>query len=156
MGRIRKGTTFGLTIREAKAARLLALGTSFEDTACQVWGGDPDSEDPAEKTKVRKSKKTLRTWMQDPKFQEIYKAIIMEAVYPAYGEALQAIKKQIADSNGWLANKASNDIMTRFQDMVFGTEKDDDSITIKVESGIQLGVPPRGEDTAEASDDSSD
>ena len=161
MARISKGTTYGLSLKDAEACRYLALGRDFNEVAQYCYGHHPSPElqkgDPFELEKWKKkdtaaARKKLRNMMKDPRFMECYKAIIKEIIFPTYGEAVQAVKKQISNENGWLANKAANDILSRFETMVFG--EDSKEIVIKVEGMPTLGSPePADEEEASVEDD---
>ena len=77
--------------------------------------------------------------MGTPGFAECYRAMIKEMAWPVYGEAIDIIRKQLNHSNGWLANKAANDLLNRFAPVVMG--EDSKAITVKIEGMPELGTP---------------
>lgn len=146
MARIRTGYKYGVTIKEAQAARLLAQGEPFDNVALASYGSpmeDPNDEKEQRKM-LNKARRTLRKWMQDPRFQEVYKAIIMETVLPAYGKAIETLSTQTQSTNEWLANKASNDVLTRFGDMVMGRESQE--VVVRIDGMPALGTPDSYDD----------
>ena len=146
MARIRTGYKYGVTVKEAQAARMLALGEPFDTVAYESYGSPlKDPNDPKEQRRMMsKARRTLRKWLEDPRFQEVYKAIIMEIALPAYGKAVQTLSNQTQSSNEWLANKASNDVLTRFGDMVLG--RNSQEVVVRIEGMPTLGTPDSYDD----------
>lgn len=157
--KITTGYSFGLTIKEATAARMLAEGKDLDYTAVTVWcDGDirllkQMKTDKEALKKVNRARAQLRKWMKDDRFQECYRAIIKEVVWPTYAEALYTIKSQLGNENGWLANKAANDIMGRFHDSVMGKDESENTVVIKLDGAPELGAPKPSDDDAEADPD---
>lgn len=135
MARITTGYTFGLTIPQTMACRMMALGRNEKDVLKEIFLVNDETPDKERKKAV----KTLHQWMADPKYAECFRAIVKEQTLPAYGAAMQRIMSQINDSNGWLANKAANDILTRFGPVVLG--EDSREVVIRIEGMPELGEP---------------
>lgn len=135
MAKVTTGSSFGLNVKQAQACRMLAEGAEDKDIMQIIFGVTKDSTF-GEKQKARK---TLNKWMQLPGFADCYRAIVKEYAYPTYGRAVARITKQIDDSNGWLANKAANDVLTRFGPVVMGDESRE--IKLVVEGAPFLGAP---------------
>lgn len=135
MAKISTGYTFGINAKQAMACRLLAEGHSEEEVMAVFFHIGPDST-YGDKQKARK---TLHKWMRDPGFQECYRAIVKEVAFTSFGPAVARIRKQVDDPNGWLANKASNDIITRFGPAVMGEESRE--VVVRVEGAPVLGSP---------------
>ena len=136
MAKITTGSTFGLNARQAMACRLLAEGNSEEEVMAAFFHVTPAST-YGEKQKARK---TLHKWMREPGFQECFRAIVKEVAFTSFGPAVARIRKQVDDNNGWLANKAANDILTRFGPAVMGEESRE--VVVRVEGAPVLGAPP--------------
>lgn len=135
MAKISTGYTFGLDPRQATACRLIAEGEDEKEILAVIFNLGPEA-DAAEK---KKALNTLRKWMRMQEFKDCYRAIVNEIAMPSYSKALKKIASQIDDSQGWLANKAANDILTRFGPAVMGD--DDKQVVIKVDGGPVIGVP---------------
>lgn len=141
MANITKGTLYGLTTREVEAARMLATGQEFDVVARTLYAGTGIDElsESGRKVRMTKARKKLRAVLDNPNFQEMYKQILREYVMPSYGRAMLKIRDQIDDPNAWLANKAANDILTRFGTMVMGEESKE--IVVKIEGLPTIGAP---------------
>ena len=135
MAKISTGSTFGLNAKQAMACRLLAEGNTEEEVMGAFFGIGENST-YGEKQKARK---TLHKWMREPGFQECFRAIVKEVAFTSYGSAVARIRQQVNDPNGWLANKAANDVLTRFGPTVMGEESRE--IKIVVEGALELGAP---------------
>lgn len=140
MAHVTTGSTFGLTIRQTQICRALAEGHS-EEVIMQIYFGVHDGSTPKEKERARKD---LHKLYKLPGWAECYRAIVRDWAYDAHGQALKRISSQINDKNGWLANKASNDILTRFGPMVMGEENN--QVKVIIEGMPTLGAPSVTED----------
>lgn len=149
MARLVTGASFGLNIKQAQAARLLAEGNGTKEIAKILFdctrADNPMLEDPR---KVRNGMDKVRKWMHDPNFQEAYRAIVKEAVMPDYARAVGVLSKQLNEQNGWLANKAANDILTRFGPIIMGEE--DKAVTVRIEGMPTIGTPESQEELPDA------
>lgn len=145
MAKISTGHTFGLNIKQATAARLLAEGKTTREIATLIYNCLSD-ENPAvaDEKKVLSAMAKVRKWLKMPQFQECYRAIVKEAVLPEYARAVGVLSKQLSESNGWLANKAANDILTRFGPSIMGEE--DKQVTVRIEGMPTMGVPDAQEE----------
>lgn len=140
MAKITTGSTFGCTSKQTLAMQLLAEGHNIKDVAIACFDCvTEDGHQALDEKKLRKAKATIRKWQQDPKVQACYRAIIYQDAMPAYGKAFQTITKQMDDPNAWLANKAANDVLTRFGPAIMGEE--DKQIVVQVQGMPELGEP---------------
>ena len=139
MAKITTGSTFGITRQQLVAVQLMAEGKSLDDIAICCF--DCCSEDGAtvDQAKLRKAKAKLVQWRRSEKVQSAYKALLLEGMMPAIAQASQKLVQQISDPQGWLANKAANDVLTRFMPQLFHEESN--TITVRVEGMPELGVP---------------
>lgn len=135
MAKISTGSTFGLNAKQTAACRLLAQGNT-EEEIMGLFFGIGENSTYGEKQKARK---TLHRWMRLPEFQECYKAIVKEIAFGSVGAATARLIKQVNDENGWLANKASNDVLNRFAPMIMGEE--DKQLVVKVVGAPEIGAP---------------
>jgi len=127
---IRKGMLQGWQIN---VAEMMFQGMSDEQICIEQFRIDPE-----DKKKMSSGKRKLTMLRRDEKFQEYYKSIITEWTVHHVGKALTKLANQIDDKNGWLANKACNDILNQSKNF---TGVDDSSVVVKIEGGIELGTP---------------
>lgn len=143
MAHVTTGSTYGLTIKQTQICRMLAEGYT-EETVMQLCYGIHSDSTQKEKEHARKA---LRKLYKLPGWAECYRAIVRDWAYDAHGQALKRITSQINDKNGWLANKASNDILTRFGPMVMGEESN--QVKVIIEGMPTLGAPSVTEDNVD-------
>jgi len=136
MGMVRNGHSFGLNVKQAKICRMLAEGFT-EDQVCREWFGVTDESTPQQRTKA---KTALRRLYKLPGWAECYRSIVHSLAWDLHGRAVKRIAKQMDDNNGWLANKACNDVLTRFGPAVMG--ENDSQIKVIIEGMPTLGAPP--------------
>lgn len=140
MAKYTTGSTLGVTRQQMQAVRLISDGLTTKEVARLVFDVRDDTN-PAinDEKKIQKGMEKIRRWMRDPKVMEAYRAVLREAMMPAMGKASAKLVQQIDNGNDWLANKAANDVLTRFGPFVLGEE--DKQITVKVEGMPELGAP---------------
>jgi hypothetical protein len=138
MAKVSTGYTFGLTITETLAAQMMAKGCTEKEVLRDLYKITEDTPIGDRNKATRK----LHKLMGDPKFQECFRTIVTQATMPSIGKASSKIIEQIDNENAWLANKAANDVLTRFWPTVMGD--DSKQITVKIE-----GMPDMGEPGAE-------
>ena len=112
------------------AAEFMFQGLTDEEIGTKLWG---------DKISASTKKRRLKQLREEEKFQEYYKTLVSEWSIHHVGRALSRIAHQIDDVNGWLANKAANDVLT--QSKLFMTGADDNQIVVKVEGMPELGSP---------------
>ena len=139
MAKISTGYSFGLTAKQTAMCRMMALGTPEPQILHLTYGVDLNDTSAAGRKALNKARREMQLTMEMPAFAECYRAMIKEMAWPVYGEAIDVIRKQLNNANGWLANKAANDLLNRFAPVVMGTE--DQSVTIRIEGMPELGTP---------------
>lgn len=140
MARITNGHSFGLNIKETMICRALAYGKPEEDILYLHYGIDGASTPSAR----QKAKKAMHKLMDRPEFQECFRAIVRQETQGLYAQSLQQLGKQIKMDaanvkEGWLVNKAANDIINRYHDTVMGTNSNE--VVVRVEGMPTLGTP---------------
>lgn len=121
------------------AADMLFEGKPEEEIAHQCFNCLTDDLVSFDKEKTKKAIKQLHKWMQEPRFIEYYRKLVNYKAMTLYGPAIDRIGAQINDPNAWLANKAANDILTRFTGNIMGEE--DHTVTVKIEGMPEIGEP---------------
>ena len=130
-----------ITDEQARAMRLLADGWSYDRIAMIIWGC-ANEDGTVDDEKLRRKKKLLGEWFRDPRIKEAYNEIIRSELLPPIIQSIKRLEKQVNDDNeknGWLSNKAANDILTRYGSILFGEE--DKTIKIQIEGMPELGEP---------------
>ena len=117
---------------QMNVAQMIFQGYSDSEIIRTTW---PEKDSPGQIEGLRRK---LRALKKDKDFQEYYKSLITEWSVHNVGKALTTLAKQMDDKNGWLANKACNDILT--QSKAF-TGNDENTVLVKVEGMPELGVP---------------
>ena len=130
--------TYGIPRQWALAASLLASGNDINEIVPIVFNVRTETGGKDEK-KVKRGRAKIREWMKDPRFKECYRECINELTIPLFGSAVKKLASQIDDTNQWLANKACNDIISRFGDAIMGTS--DKEVTVRIEGMPAIGVP---------------
>ena len=117
------------------AANYLFQGKDDEEIVRLLWFQykNPD------KKQLSAAKQRLRRAYGNPKFEEYYKSIVTEWSRHNVGKALLKLGEQIDSDQPWLANKAANDVLTQAKKMALG--EDENTVTVKIETGIELGTP---------------
>lgn len=129
----------GMTAPMLTAADMLFQGKELEEIAkmcCSCLTDDRMTYDPE---KVKKGVRQVKKWMKEPAFQEYYRKLVNYRVMTYYGKAVDKLGSQVDNPNDWLANKAANDILTRFSNIIMGEEAN--TVTVKIEGMPEIGEP---------------
>ena len=129
----------GLTAQQLAAATMLFQGKSREEITKTLFDCLTPDRVTYDDAKIRANKKKLNSWIANPKFQEHYRRLVNNFALQAYGKALNKIAEQMDDKQGWLSNKAANDILTRMTPLVMGNEQN--TVNIRIEGMPILGSP---------------
>lgn len=127
---VRKDVLVGWQIN---VAQMMFRGMTDEEICVEQFHIDKE-----DKKKMKYGREKLRKLRKNEKFQEFYKSMITEWTVKYIGPALTKLASQINNKNDWLANKACNDILNQSKHF---TGADDNTVTIKIDSGIELGTP---------------
>lgn len=144
MAKISSGSTFGLKIKETSICRMYAYGKPEDEILYYYYGIDGASTPKAR----AKAKKELHKLMDRTEFKECFRAIVRQETQGLYAQSLQQLSAQIkmkADSvkEGWLVNKAANDIINRYHDAVMDVNSNE--VVVRVEGMPTLGTPKDAE-----------
>lgn len=127
------------TVRHEMAVQMLANGQPIGDLYQACFGTDL-----SDKLSVRNAQKALRKLQAHPEWNEHYRDYISKRLAGLFGKAINVIGEQLDDSNGWLRNKAANDVSALAKNAVLGT--DDHTVTVKVEGMPDIGSPDAEDD----------
>ncbi len=87
----------------------------------------------------QKKLQKVKTTMRKPEFNEAFHELIREQANEDVVKCLMRLREQRDNEEGWLANKATNDLLNRMWSVVMGNT--DNAVTIKIEGMPQLGTP---------------
>lgn len=125
-----------MTAQIEKFIRMEARGEDHETVLREVFG--PDYVTDSVKKHAAESKMTR--WRHRPDFQAIWDDEIRAVVKLCIPGAVKRIRRQVDDENGWIANKASNDVINLAKTTgIFQT--DEKAINVKIEGLPELGSP---------------
>lgn len=109
-------------------------------------GKIPKQKDRAEyvEEEDKAAHRAVRKVMNSPEFNDMFNEHARAEILRAYPKALDRMSQQIDDEkNPWLANKAANDIATRYDRI---QQKDDGNVvTVRFEGMPEIGVPDTDE-----------
>lgn len=152
MAKISNGATFGVTKKQMQAVRLMADGHKLEEIAICLFDVLAEDGVTVDAAKLDRAKRKLVQWRGSDKVQQAFRALLREDMMQPVARAARKLSEQIEDGNGWLANKAANDVLTRFGPAVLGEESK--QIVVRVEGMPELGAPEIGEQVTSADVDS--
>ena len=116
--------------------RMEARGEDHLEILRQLFGPEYIT-DPAKKSAAESK---MSRWRHRPDAQAIWDDEIRAVVKLCIPGAVRRIKKQIDDDNGWIANKASNDVVNLAKTTgIFQSEEK--AVSVKIEGLPDLGTP---------------
>ena len=117
--------------------RMEARGESPDDILRKVFHLDPETCSHDEKNKAFQQ---MWRWRHRPDAQAIWDDEIRNVVRQCIPSAVNRIKRQVDDDNGWLANKAANDVVNLAKTTsIF--QSDDRAIKVQIEGMPDIGSP---------------
>lgn len=132
------------------AAHLMFEGKTDREITDIMWKKEVSiADEHKRKNAYKNARSRLQRLRKDPKFQEYYQTIVTEWRVHATGPALMKLRQQIESTDGWLANKASNDVLNRTGMDPFADNAADNTVTFKFEGMPELGEPPTDEGDAD-------
>lgn len=121
--------------------RMEARGESRPAILKACFGLSPDDDERL----VNNADVKMCRWRKIPEYKKIWEDELAATVRRHTGGAMKTILAQLTDNNGWLANKAANDVVTLAKNL--GIVKCDDATAIRVQvTGMpDLGSPDQDE-----------
>ena len=132
------GSTLGVTKTEMFIIQKMAEGWDVAKIAEYAYDCT-DGNGVLDDKKFKKAKANVRKLLRNPKVINAYKEILKEYTTPMIADAMRLLGKQVREEEGWLANKAANDILTRLMPDVFGEA--DKKVVVQIEGMPKLGTP---------------
>lgn len=129
--------------KQERFVRMEAQGAPRADILREVFGIDVAT---ADKKTIHNADCAMSRWRKMAPYEETWKDEVRQTLFGTTGKAIRKIRNQIDDDNGWLANKASNDIITAAKQLgVFGAEENAMEVRI-------VGMPDIGSPTDDEQD----
>lgn len=126
-----------LGVKAEAFVRLEARGEDRKTILQTIFGLDVDKDD---KKLINKADQQMYRWRHHPGAEEIWQDEVKQQMRLYVPRAVSRIGKQIDDENGWLANKASNDVLTMAKNAgVLQTEEK--ALSVKIEGMPDIGSP---------------
>jgi hypothetical protein len=129
-----------MTAKIEKFIRMEARGEDHAFVLQEVFGIGPDA-DP--KTK-HNAEATMNRWRYRPDAKAIWEDEIRNVVRACIPSAMNRIKRQVNDDNGWLANKAANDVISMAKTVTVFAENEK-AVNVRIEGMPDLGTPDQDE-----------
>ena len=120
--------------------RMEARGEDRPTILQKVFGLGPDASDREKNAADQK----MYRWRHRPDVQPIWDDEVRSFVRQCIPSAMNRIKRQVDDDNGWLANKAANDVigLSRTTSVFAENEK---AVNVRIEGMPDLGTPDQDE-----------
>jgi hypothetical protein len=140
MAKVTNGHSFGLNVKEALICTSDAYGEK-EEEILRVHYGITSASTPTEKRLASTRFHKLRG---KPGYADCYRSIVNREMLGLYSQSLKVLGQQLeidpkSKDQGWLANKAANDIINKYHDSVMGVNSNE--VVVKVEGMPMLGKP---------------
>ena len=130
-----------ITARIEGFIRAEARGEPADDILREFFGLDPATCDPKEKNKAYQQ---MWRWRHRPDAQAIWEDELKATVKRRVPCAMNRIMTQIDSNEGWLANKAANDVMLLAKTIGL-VKTEETALKISVEGMPDLGSPDQPE-----------
>jgi hypothetical protein len=116
--------------------RMSAQAKSREEILQAVFGLDLKTDD--EKT-IHNADCKMSRWRKLPEFETVWKDEVKQILYGCTAEAVQVIKGQLRSDQGWLQNKAANDLLNYGKQQIYGDEER--TVHVQIEGLPDIGSP---------------
>ena len=125
-----------LTANQEKFVRLSAQGKSRPEILREVFGLDIEtSPDNA----IANADNKMSRWRKHPDFEKVWKDEVRTILYGCTAEAVQVIKSQLKSDQGWLQNKAANDLLNYGKGQIYGDEER--TVHVQIDGLPEIGSP---------------
>mgnify|MGYP007092204591 CR=1 FL=1 len=129
-----------LTAQQEKFIRMSAQGCSRPEILKAVF--DLDIGTASEK-EIHAVDSKMSRWRKLPDFESTWKDEVRQILYGCTAEAVQVIKSQLRSDQGWLQNKAANDLLNYGKTQIYGDEER--TVHVQIDGAPDLGTPDADE-----------
>jgi hypothetical protein len=125
-----------LTTDQEKFVRMSAQGKTRPEILREVFGLDIEtSPDNA----IANADNKMSRWRKHPDFEKVWKDEVRSILYGCTAEAVQVIKSQLKSDQGWLQNKAANDLLNYGKNQIYGDEER--TVHVQIDGLPDIGSP---------------
>jgi hypothetical protein len=125
-----------LNADQERFIRMSAQGKSRAEILKAIFDLDIDSS-PA--NEIHNADNKMSRWRKLPEFESIWKDEVRQILYGCTAEAVQVIKGQLRSDQGWLQNKAANDLLNYGKGQIYGDEER--TVHVQIEGLPDIGSP---------------
>jgi hypothetical protein len=125
-----------LNADQERFIRMSAQGKSRAEILKAIFDLDIDSS-PA--NEIHNADNKMSRWRKLPEFESIWKDEVRQILYGCTAEAVQVIKGQLRSDQGWLQNKAANDLLNYGKSQIYGDEEK--TVHVQIEGLPDIGSP---------------
>ena len=125
-----------LTAQQEQFIRMSAQGRSRAEIFKKVFDTDIET---APDNIIHNLDNKLSRWRKLPEFEPIWKDEVKQILYGCTAEAVQVIKGQLRSDQGWLQNKAANDLLNYGKGQIYGDEER--TVHVQIEGLPDIGSP---------------
>ena len=116
--------------------RMSAQGCSRKDILDKVFHLDVET---ATENEIHAADNKTYRWRKHPDFEATWKDEVKQILYGCTAEAVQVIKGQLRSDQGWLQNKAANDLLNYGKAQIYGAEER--TVHVQIEGLPDIGSP---------------
>ena len=128
-----------LTSDQERFVRMSAQGKSRPEILKAVFGLDIET---ASENEIHAADNKMSRWRKHPDFEATWKDEVKQILYGCTAEAVQVIKGQLRSDQGWLQNKAANDLLNYGKGQIYGDEER--TVHVQIEGLPDIGSPDDG------------
>jgi len=125
-----------LNADQERFIRMSAQGKSRKEILLTIFGLDIET---APENEVHAADNKMCRWRKLPEFEPIWKEEVRSILYGCTAEAVQVIKGQLRSDQGWLQNKAANDLLNYGKSQLYGDEER--TVHVQIEGLPDIGSP---------------
>lgn len=116
--------------------RMSAQGKSRTEILKAVFNLDVNT---APVNEIHNADNKMSRWRKHPDFESTWKDEIRQILYGCTAEAVQVIKGQLRSDQGWLQNKAANDLLNYGKSQIYGDEEK--TVHVQIDGLPDIGSP---------------
>ena len=125
-----------LTAKQEQFIRMSAQGCGRKEIMKAVFDIDLDM---APANEIAAKDVQMSRWRKLPEFESIWKDEVKQILYGCTAEAVQVIKGQLRSDQGWLQNKAANDLLNYGKGQIYGDEER--TVHVQIDGLPDIGSP---------------
>ena len=125
-----------LTAKQEQFIRMSAQGCCRKEIMKAVFDIDLDT---APANEIAAKDVQMSRWRKLPEFESIWKDEVKQILYGCTAEAVQVIKGQLRSDQGWLQNKAANDLLNYGKGQIYGDEER--TVHVQIDGLPDIGSP---------------